>query len=123
MVDSNKSKGFEDLEVWQISQSFISAVYQATGKFPDSEKFGLTNQIRRSAVSIAANIAEGSARNSHKDFARFVLIALGSGAETKSHILTASNLNFLSDSQTKELLDQINQIGRMLKGLHRSLIR
>ncbi len=69
---------FKDLEIWKKSRLFCSSIYETTSKFPESEKFGLTNQLRRDSVSIPSNIAEGSSRNSNKDFSRFLQITLGS---------------------------------------------
>ena len=81
--------GFEKLEVWQEGIVFADEVYRATRDFPGDERFGLTSQLRRSAVSVAANIAEGSGRGSRKDFTRFVEIAFGSLMETVSHLAIA----------------------------------
>ena len=69
---------FKELEIWKTSRLFCSNIYEITSKFPDSEKFGLTNQLRRASVSIPSNITEGSSRKSNKDFARLLLITLGS---------------------------------------------
>jgi four helix bundle protein len=68
---------FKDLEIWKMSRKFCSEVYSVTGMFPESEKFGLTNQLRRAAISIASNIAEGASRSSDKDFCRLLEIAIG----------------------------------------------
>lgn len=121
MVNGEKSKGFEDLEVWRLSIIFAKEVYLITSSFPKEEMFGLVSQIRRSCVSISANIAEGSAKGTKADFARYVSIALGSTAELKSLIILAGELNYLPKETVKHLTDKNNQIGRMLKGLHRSL--
>tara|TARA_R110002073_G_scaffold240878_2_gene402675 strand:+ start:1423 stop:1695 length:273 start_codon:yes stop_codon:yes gene_type:complete len=75
---------FKDLEIWKRSRVFSSKIYEVTSKFPDSERFGLTNQLRRASVSIPSNIAEGSSRNSNKDFSRFLEIAIGSAYEIKN---------------------------------------
>ena len=80
---------FEKLDVWQLAIDFSDQIYRATREFPSEERFGLTNQLRRAAVSIAANIAEGSGRWSDRDFVRFIEIAYGSLMETVSHLRIA----------------------------------
>ncbi len=122
MVDK-MSNGFEDLDVWKMSLMFSKKIYQLTSAFPSEEKFGLSNQMRRASVSIMSNIAEGSARNSTRDFLRFINIAIGSSAEVKSQLLLAHELGFINPNQLSEYLDDINQIGRMLKGLQRSFMK
>ncbi|WP_299247375.1 four helix bundle protein [uncultured Lacinutrix sp.] len=94
---------FKDLEFWKISRLFCSEIYAITSKFPEFEKFGLTNQLRRASVSIPSNIAEGSSRQSNKDFSRFLQITLGSAYEVETQLLIASDLNFI----THEELDSI----------------
>lgn len=121
MVDGKKSKGFEDLEVWQLSVRLAKEVYLVTKAFPKDEQYGLTSQIRRAAISISSNVAEGSGRGTKNDFGRFVNMATGSGAELKSQIIVAKELGYLKNDKSKELIDLTNQIGRMLKGLERSL--
>ena len=87
---------FEKLDVWQLAIEFSDQIYIATREFPADERFGLTNQLRRAAVSIAANIAEGSGRSSDRDFVRFIEIAYGSLMETVSHLRIAERQKFLS---------------------------
>jgi four helix bundle protein len=127
MVDGNfmdnKSKGFESLDVWKYSLDLTKTIYKITSTFPKEEIFGLTNQIRRASVSIGSNIAEGSAKNSGKEFLRYISIALGSSAEVKAQILIAFEIGFLNEENKIELLDKINKIGKMLKGLENSLRR
>ena len=89
-------------------------IYKATANFPSEEKFGLTNQLRRAAVSIESNIAEGRGRNSDKDFSRFISIAMGSCFEVKSQILIARDLNFISATQSDFLEAKIDEVSRML---------
>ena len=97
----------------------VTEVYELTHSFPGHELYGLTNQIRRSAVSIPSNIAEGAARGSKKDFLRFVFIARGSLAELETQLLISSNLNYLQD--TEPTLSHVNDIRKMLAGLAKSL--
>ena len=94
---------------------FVVDVYVMTKGFPDNEKFGLTSQIRRAAVSIPSNIAEGAARSSKKELSKFLYIALGSLAEVETQLLLAKRLNYIKNSIEKE--EQLTNIRRMLLGL------
>ena len=122
MVEWN-NKGFEGLEVWQLSKELAAKIYIETEIFPKIEQFGLTNQIRRACVSIMSNIAEGSARGSDKDFARFISMALGSCAEVKSQLILASELTYLSQNKFVGFITKIDSIGRMLKALKNSILK
>jgi four helix bundle protein len=113
----HKSRSFQDLEVWKLAIEFVKEVYRLTEKFPPSEIYGLTNQIRRAAVSIPSNIAEGQGRNSAKEFRQFLAIALGSVAEIETQIIIAREINFLSNEETEPLLATIDRIRKMIKGL------
>jgi four helix bundle protein len=85
---------FKELNIWKLSRVFCSEIYEVTSTFPDKEKFGLTNQLRRASVSIPSNIAEGSSRKSNKDFSRFLEIAIGSMYEIETQLLIANDFNF-----------------------------
>ena len=113
--------GFEKLEVWQEAIAFADDVYRITRAFPQDERFGLTSQLRRSAVSIAANLAEGAGRSSSKDFIRFVEIAFGSLMESVSHLMIAFRQSFVREAQYQELYSRAERLGRMLSGLRTSL--
>ena len=113
--------GFEKLEVWQRAIGFADTVYLVTRHFPHDERFGLTNQMRRAAVSISSNIAEGSARTSRKDFARFIEIATGSLNEVISQAFIGRNQGFLTPSDFDLLYTAAEEQSRMLSGLRRSL--
>ncbi len=113
--------GFEKLDVWQKAIGFADLVYAVTRQFPADERFGLTNQLRRASVSISSNIAEGSARASRKDFARFLEIAGGSAYEVVSQAFIARNQGFLPPDDFTSLYSGAEEIGRMLSGLRRSL--
>lgn len=113
--------GFEKLNVWQLAVEFADAIYAATAGFPAAERFGLTSQIRRSAVSVSANIAEGSGRGTKRDFARFVEIAFGSLMETISHLTICKRQSLLNETCYRTLYDQASTLARMLSGLRRSL--
>jgi len=104
---------FKDLEIWKKSRLFCSEIYGITAKFPESEKFGLTNQLRRASVSIPSNIAEGSSRQSNKDFSRFLQITLGSAYEVETQLLIASDLKFINEDELKVLLEHLEAIIKM----------
>lgn len=113
--------GFEKLDVWQYAVEYSDDIYKVTRSFPNDERFGLTNQLRRAAVSVAANIAEGSGRGSNKDFQRFLEIAFGSLIETVSHLKIAQRQSFVKEEDFQRLYDQAERLGRMLSGLRKSL--
>ena len=104
---------FKDLEIWKLSRLFCSQIYLVTTDFPDNEKFGLTNQLRRASVSIPSNIAEGCSRSSNKDFSRFLEIAIGSIYEIETQLLIASDLGYVNQSKLDELLYNLNLIIKM----------
>ena len=112
---------FEKLDVWHKSIEFSDSVYQATRSFPSEERFGLTSQVRRSAVSVAANIAEGSGRATDRDFARFVGMAYGSLMESISHLEIARRQSFLDEDNYRELYNRADRLAQMLSGLKNSL--
>jgi four helix bundle protein len=112
---------FEKLEVWQKSINFADFVYRITRNFPDDERFGLMNQMRRAAVSISSNIAEGTSRHSRDDYARFLEIATGSVCEVVSQSFIAQRQNYLSEENRQSLYAAAEEQSRMLSGLRRSL--
>ena len=101
--------------------NLVQEIYSITGSFPNQEMFGLTNQMRRGAVSVPSNIAEGAARNSKKEFIQFLYIALGSLAEVETQILIAKGLGYLNDQE--HLLKEIETIRKLVTGLVHSLKR
>ncbi|XOV92298.1 MAG: four helix bundle protein [Bacteroidota bacterium] len=107
--------------VWQDSIQLTSQIYELTRSFPDDEKFGLTNQIRRATISIASNIAEGASRSSTKDFSRFLEIAQGSSFEVDTQLLIAKNLSLITESDFNTLSEKISSIGKQISGLKRKL--
>jgi four helix bundle protein len=114
---------FEKLEVWQKAIEFADLVYTDTRSFPSDERFGLTNQMRRAAVSISSNLAEGSSRQSKTDFARFVEIANGSVFEVVSQAFVAKRQRFLSDDQFQLLYQVAEEQSRMQSGLRKALLQ
>jgi four helix bundle protein len=114
-------QSYRELRVWQDGVDFVAVVYRATESFPTREQYGLTSQLRRSAVSIPANVAEGHARRSTREYLRFVSIALGSLAETETHVTVATRLGYLASEQEGQMLKQCDALSRMLHGLCKSL--
>lgn len=112
---------YRDLDVWQKAIKWVEKIYRDSAKFPPDERYGLTSQLRRAAVSVPANIAEGSARSGTKDLLRFIGIAQGSLAESETLLTLAHNLGILPSEQTKLLLADAKDISRMLAGLKKSL--
>jgi len=112
---------FEKLEVWKKAIDFADLVYKQTQSFPLEERFGLTNQLRRAAVSISSNIAEGSSRSSKTDFARFTEIAAGSVFEVVSQAFIAQRQNFLGEDRFRKIYADAEELSRMLSGLRKSL--
>ena len=113
---------FEKLEVWQKAINFADLIYKQTQSFPLEERFGLTNQLRRAAVSISSNIAEGSSRFSKIDLARFTEIAAGSVFEPVSKAFIARPQSLFSEDQFRTIYTDAEQLSRMLSGLRKSLL-
>ena len=110
-------QSYKDLVVWQKSIQLVSAIYRITEKFPKSEIFGLTSQMRRAAVSIPANLAEGYARKHRAEYVQFVRIAFGSGAELETFLVIAQNLKFVKKEEVVEAEKLLDEIMRMLNKL------
>ena len=117
MVENKKSRSYRDLEVWKLAISFVKDIYQATERFPANENYGLTQQIRRAAISIPSNIAEGQVRNSSREFNHFLAIALGSAAELETQLIIAKEINYLTIEGLKLLLNNLEIIMKMIKRL------
>ena len=113
---------FEKLDVWNEAIEFAGFVYSVTRSFPDEERFGLTNQMRRAAVSISSNIAEGSSRYSKPDFARFVELATGSLFEVVSQATVGKRQGFLSEADYNRLYAACEKQSKMMSGPRRSLL-
>lgn len=107
-------KTHKDLDVWKKSIDFVTQLYNVTTAFPEEEIYGLTNQIRRAAVSIPSNIAEGAARNSNKEFIQFLHIASGRTIEIETQLIISNNLGYINQASFDELDKERNEIGRML---------
>ncbi len=115
--------GYRDLDVWKLAVDWVEAVYRATSNWPSEERSGLTSQLRRAAVSVASNIAEGAARRSTGEFLQFIGMARGSLAEAETQLLIASRLGYLDATRTEALLAAADRISRMLVSLAASLKR
>ena len=114
-------RSYQDLEVWQKGMSLVGDVYRATSGFPAEERFGLASQMRRAAISVPSNLAEGHARSGRREFRHFVSITMGSVAELETQIILSTDLDYLESTKKSDLLDQLDTIGKMLRGLHGSL--
>ena len=112
---------FEKLDVWHRAVDFADLIYTDTRSFPPEERFGLTNQMLRAAVSISSNIAEGTSRSSKTDFARFIEISTGSLSEVVSQAFIAKRQGFLKNEQFQILYEDAEQQSRMQSGLRKSL--
>lgn len=114
-------KPHKTLQVWKQSMDLVIEVYRTTEKFPSKEIYGLTNQIRRAAVSVPSNIAEGAARQTKKEFLNFLHIAQGSLSELDTQVELANRLDYLTDKTRNHLDSEMEQIDKMLTGLIRHL--
>ena len=112
---------YKDLTVWQKAMDLTAEIYRITKKLPKEELYGLTNQMRRSAVSVPSNIAEGNGRASTGDYVRFLTIARGSVAEVETQLLIGVRLDFLSQEDIAAALSLIDEVGRMLNSMIKKL--
>ncbi len=118
---SNKLNSYKDLIVWQKSIVLVTEVYAITRNFPTEEKFGLVNQLSRAVVSIPTNITEGWGRESSKNYLQFLRISRGSLMEVETLILISKNLNYITDEQHKLITNAIEEVGKILQGLIKSI--
>ncbi|MFZ5447648.1 MAG: four helix bundle protein [Thermodesulfobacteriota bacterium] len=116
-----KSRSYRDLDVWKLALDLVKDIYLMTGTFPQAELYGLTSQIRRAAVSIPSNIAEGQSRNSFKEFKQFLSIALGSLAEIETQLIIANEIGYLASAEIDKFLVRVDTIRKMIKALTHSL--
>ncbi len=107
----------KDLDAWIKSVRLVTDIYKVTKRFPKDELYGLAVQMRRAAVSIPSNIAEGASRNSRKEFMQFLYIALGSTSELETQIIISRNLSYIEDPQVETFLNRIDSLKKMLNGL------
>ncbi len=116
-------KSYRDLVAWQKAMDLVTAIYRVTAGFPREEIYGLTSQLRRAAVSIPSNIAEGQGRFGSADFRRFLWLANGSLMELETQILIAERLQYITSQEARKLLNEAAEVGKILHGLIASLER
>jgi len=121
MQPQNKVRSYQDLSVWQKAMDLVVTIYKATSAFPKTETYGLANQLRRAAISVASNIAEGSAKRSTREFIRFINIASGSVAEMQTQTILSQRLDYFDAVTYARVIQSVDEIGRMLHGLQESL--
>jgi len=114
-------KSYQDLQVWQRGMDLVERVYELTRVFPPKEVYALSNQMQRAAVSIPANVAEGHARDSTREFLHYISIALGSLAELETYLILAGRLSYLGERDVSTTLSTADELGRMLRGLQKNL--
>lgn len=114
-------KGHHRLNVWKRSIEFVSDIYRFTANFPDTEKFGLITQMRRSAVSIPSNIAEGAGRGSKREFRNFLSYSQGSISELETQLIISSRLGFINKIELEPLLNELEELSKMVIGLRKTL--
>jgi len=114
-------RNFRDLEVWKLGKKIVTGIYQLTGEFPKSETYGLVSQMRRAAVSIPSNIAEGFNRYHNKEHRQFLYIALGSCAELETQLEISSDLKLIKDDSKNEMIQKISNETGMLRNLIKKL--
>ncbi len=104
---------FKELKIWNRAMDMVVEVYKTTEKFPSEEKYGITSQIRRSAVSVPSNVAEGAGKNSDKDFVRFLSIAQGSSYELQTQLILSQRLGFIKKENCDTIVNDISEIQKM----------
>lgn len=111
----------KDLDVWRLAMDFVEMIYRCTAEFPKEEIYGLTSQLRRAAVSIPSNVAEGAARQTAKENAQFLYYARGSVAEMETQLELVRRLGYLTSEKLEPLLDILKRVGQMIQGLIKKL--
>ena len=121
MTEPTKPQHYKDLLIWQKGMALAKLVYQVTQKFPSEERYGLTSQLRRAAVSVPSNIAEGQARRGTNEFLQFLSIAEGSLAELETQLLLSTELAYCKPADAESPLKEIDELQKMIVGLKRTL--
>lgn len=116
-------KSFKDLFIWQDAMDLVKSIYNITNEYPEVEKFNLTSQTTRSAISVPSNIAEGFGRKSNKDFTRFLQIALGSLFELQTQLIIAHSQNYISEMTFKTIEEKVETLGKRINSFKASLAR
>jgi four helix bundle protein len=112
---------FKELIVWQEAMNLVEMIYMCTKRFPKEEIYGLTSQMRRAAISIPANIAEGYGRKARKEYIQFLAISNGSLTELETHVLIAHRINYLEENDLEKILSQMQTVGRLLSAIRKAL--
>ena len=120
-VEAGRIRSYRDLQVWQLGMDLAEACYLLTKRFPKDELFGMTSQIRRAASSVPANIAEGYGRDSKGEYVQFLRVGQGSLKELETHLTLSRRVGLMPESDTKNVLEECDHLGRMLHRLIRSL--
>jgi len=122
LAEANTIISFRDLEIWKRGIDLVQSIYEITKSFPNSECYGLTSQIRRAAVSIPSNIAEGHTRGHKAEFRQFLFIALGSSAELETQLIIAYELGYLDSLKKNKLIEEMDILGKQIRTLISRLI-
>jgi four helix bundle protein len=117
----DKIKNFKDLKVWQKGIEIVKDIYTVTEKFPNKELYGLTSQMRRAAVSIPSNIAEGFKRYHNREYKQFLFVALGSCAELETQLIISKELNYINKKDTERIVEKLDHLSKMTTVLMRRL--
>jgi len=121
-MTAEKIQSFKDLRIWQKGIEIVEDIYKMTNNFPNEEKYGLSSQMRRSAISIPSNIAEGFKRFHNKEYKRFLFITLGSSAELETQLIISNKLNYVTKHTTDTLIEKIDYLSKMITLLIRKLL-
>jgi four helix bundle protein len=121
LMTNTSFRNYRDLIVWQKAFKLALLIYDVTSRFPSDEKYGLTRQLRRTAVSVPSNIAEGEGRKSKREFRHYLFIALGSLKEAETQILISESLGYLNKNSGAKLMEAASEVGRLMNGLLKSL--
>lgn len=116
-----KIKSYRELKVWSLAMELVENIYSHTTSFPHEEKFGLSSQLRRAAVSVPSNIAEGHSKQSSKEYLRHISIAMGSLAELETQVELSKRLNYVNAESLNELISCMDEIGKMLRGIQKTM--
>jgi len=118
---AQKSRSFRDLDVWKLAVGLSKEIYLITARFPASELYGLTNQLRRAAISIPSNIAEGQGRHSNKVFRQYLYVAIGSLGELETQLIIAKEINYITSEELGPMVANLDRIRKMIRSLYRNI--
>jgi len=121
MIDDGKIRSFRDLDIWKRSVDLAERIYATTKIFPPGEVYGLTRQLRRAAVSVPSNIAEGFGRFHNKEYIQFLFMSLGSCAEITTQLIIAQRLGYIKNNDAENLVSEVEQISKMTMSLIKKL--